>query len=188
MPTMMDAARAMEKVKGLWRPYLPASLSSIAADKIFIFCNKLDYSVMFNFVYEGLFKKALGLTQPSTDFVDGVFAFVSPFPHNIRKVFVSPLPTVDEKVLAHEYIHWLSHENFYPKYYGIGGENPHRVEGLTQWCTIGCGYKQYEEPQAYTVEWLKTCGWMSADTGNAVRALEFLFEGIATDLSSLHPH
>jgi hypothetical protein len=188
MPTMADAAKAMDKVKATWGTYLPTTLSGVAADKIFVFCDKARYDVTFKMVYDGLFKRALGLVPESKDFVDGVFAFVSPFPHNRRKVYVSPLPNVTEKILAHEYVHWLSHEKFYPDYYSVGGENPHRIEGVTQWLTTCCGYNQFEQPVAYTMEWLKTSGWMLADSANAGRAINFIFQGVTTDLSSLHPH
>jgi hypothetical protein len=185
---MMDAAKAMEKVKALWGTYLPTNLSGIAADQIFVFCEASFYADKFKLVYDGLFSKALGLKRDSKDFVDGVFAFVSPDAHDTRKVYVSPKPNVTEKILAHEYVHWLSHTAFYPDYYGVGGENPHRVEGITQWLTTCCGYNQYEEPVAYTMEWLKTTGWLDADKGNAERAKKFIFQGVVSDLSALHPH
>jgi hypothetical protein len=186
MPTMMDAAKAMERVRATWGGYLPPALAKVPAEKIFVFCDKLRYEITFKMVFDGLFKKALGMPKASHDYVDGVFAFVSPFPHNRRKVYVSTLPNITHKILAHEYVHWLSHEAFYPDYYRIGGENPYRVEGITQWCTTVSGYDQYEPPEAYRMEWYKTWGWMNADPGNPDRALRFIFQGAVTDLGALH--
>ncbi len=37
-----------------------------------------------------------------------------------------------EGLLAHDYIHWLSHPNFYPKHYKKGGGCPFQVEGCTE--------------------------------------------------------
>ena len=81
----------------------------------------------------------------------------------------------------------MTHEELYPEYYKEGGNNPFRIEGITQWVAVEAGYNHYEAPEGYTDEWLKTKSWLKADTGNLDRMLQFLFNGVKTDLKDLHP-
>lgn len=37
--------------------------------------------------------------------------------------------------LFHEFVHYLSHGNFYPEFYAMGGENPKILEGVTEFLT-----------------------------------------------------
>ena len=68
--------------------------------------------------------------------VDGVDAFVSPEPdHNERRIYVKVGGDETHGVLVHEFIHWLSHPDFYPAFYKTGGTAPGIVEGATEYFT-----------------------------------------------------
>jgi hypothetical protein len=68
--------------------------------------------------------------------------------------------------------------------YKSGGDNPFRVEGATEWLALMC-FNQYGI--AYQAQLDKTFAWIQADSGNVPRLLAFVFRGIYTDLSSIHP-
>jgi hypothetical protein len=192
MVTMVDARRAMQRVQAQFGAYIPAHLLKYKAEDIFVFCDANQYKNYFSMIFEILFKKAGNYREESLDFfqgpsrhICGVPAFASPHPHSRRKIYISPNDWVVEKILAHEYIHWLSHDNFYPEYYKVGGHHPFQVEGITQLATLWTGYDNSD--RAYEPNWLQTQSWVSADRMNQDRMLRFLFQGIATNLDSIHP-
>ena len=68
--------------------------------------------------------------------VKGVDAFVSPEQdRNKRKVYIKLGADETPGVLVHEFIHWLSHPDFYPNFYEKGGTAPNIVEGVTEYFT-----------------------------------------------------
>ena len=70
----------------------------------------------------------------------------------------------------------------------VGGQHPFQVEGATQWLTVNCGYAQeFQQVPAYQSEFLKTDSWLGGDGTNLDRMLGYLFNGVKTDLSSIHP-
>jgi hypothetical protein len=194
---MDDARTAMTKVQATWGTYIPAQLLKYKAEDIFVFCDADKYRNYFSMIYEILFKKAGNYQEASLDFfkdprgidsfraVCGIPAFASPHPHSRRMLYISPNHWVVEKILAHEYIHWLSHEKFYPEYYKVGGQNPFRVEGITQWVTCSTGYDNLD--RAYEANLLQTDSWVRADRGNLDRMLKFMFQGTSTNLDAIHP-
>jgi hypothetical protein len=189
MVTIVDAKNAMKKVQTLWRAWIPSHLVKYEAEDIFIFCDSDKYKNYFSMIFELIFKKAGNYPQGPLDFFNrgicGIPAFASPHPHTRRMLYISPNTWVTEKILAHEYMHWLSHENFYPKFYQVGGANPFRVEGVTQWLTCEAGYDMND--RVYEHEWLKTDSWIRADKRNLDRMLTFMLQGVATNLDSIHP-
>ena len=189
MVTMADAKTAVRKVHERWGAYIPAQLREYEPEDIFLFCDADKYKNYFTMIYELIFKKAGNFPQAPLDFfnkgVCGIPAFASPHPHSRRMLYISPNTWVTEKILAHEYIHWLSHMNFYPNFYKVGGGNPFRVEGITQWTTCATGYDNSD--RAYELELWKTSSWLCADRQNLDRMLLFMFQGVATDLASIHP-
>jgi hypothetical protein len=65
-----------------------------------------------------------------------VDAFVSPDPsHVTRQIFIKIGGDETYGVLYHEFIHWLSHSDFYPGFYRKGGKAPGVVEGTTEYFT-----------------------------------------------------
>jgi hypothetical protein len=191
MVTIVDARTAMQKVQTKWGAYIPAHLLKYKAEDIFVFCDSHKYRTYFSMTFEVLFKKAGNYPQESGDFfqgasqhICGVPAFASPHPHTRRKLYISPNDWVVEKILAHEYIHWLSHENFYPEYYKVGGQHPFQVEGVTQWVTCETGYDNSD--RAYEANLLQTNAWVRGDTRNMDRMLKFMFQGVPTNLDAIH--
>jgi len=68
--------------------------------------------------------------------VDRVDAFVSPEPnHDERRIYVKVGGDETHGVLVHEFLHWLSHSDFYPGFYKQGGTAPGIVEGTTEYFT-----------------------------------------------------
>jgi len=194
MATMTDATTAMAAVQTVWGDRVPSSLLAYSAQDIVVFADNTQWTNMFTGVYDVVFKPANSFKEKAGDYIDFVFAFVTPtFSHAKRKIYVSPKTQgygldVQLMVLSHEYIHWLSHEKFYPLYYIKGGDSPFRVEGITQWLTLACGYQTaWSKLQAYKDETLKTDSWLKGDTRNRDRMLKYIFDGEKTDLSSLHP-
>jgi hypothetical protein len=188
MGTMIDAKNAMKKIQAAWGAWVPANLLAYKAEDIYVFCDDKKYRTYFSMIYEILFKKAGSYSADADAFVCGVPAFTSPHPRTRRQLYISPnQASTTEKVLAHEYVHWLTHENFYPEFYKVGGHNPFRVEGITHLVTCWAGYNLYEEPIGYVHEVLQTDAWIKADGNNLDRMLKFLFQGIETKLDDLHP-
>jgi hypothetical protein len=194
MPTFADVNFAMQRVQHTWGAHIPGGLLGYTANQITVFPDEAGYTRAFRFIYDVVFKAANNFHQQAEDFIDGVLAFVSPtFDHAKRKIYVAPkvqgyTQAQQRMVLSHEYIHWLSHEKFYPTYYMVGGQHPFQIEGLTHWMTVACGYQlEAMTLPAYVDETTKADAWLRADGGNRQRLLDFLFRGIPTDLSEIHP-
>ncbi len=194
MPTIADVEYAMARVQARWGQHIPAHLKNYSAQQITKFTDQAGYAQAFRFIYDVVFKFANNFQQEHHECIDGVLAFVSPtFDHSKRKIYIAPkvdsyTQAQQRMVLSHEYIHWLSHQNFYPTYYMVGGQHPFRVEGLTHWMTIECGYQaEAQGLPAYFDETLRAEAWLGADGGNLGRMLDFIFNGKATDLAALHP-
>lgn len=84
--------------------------------------------------------------------VKGVDAFVSPEPdRNKRRVFIKLGADETPGVIVHEFIHWLSHPNFYPDFYETGGTAPGIVEGVTEYFTR----KYYPNRNYYNAYYVK---------------------------------
>lgn len=196
--SMALANAAKARVWHFWGAHIPAPLQARAASELFTFhAMKASYDIAFAATYLRTFRSANAMTCRASDQVaGGVAAFVTAVDdHRDRKIHVSneafngpPHKTAydDEALLAHEYIHWLSHANFYPNYYRVGGANPFRVEGFTEWLMIEC-YPANAVNIVYVAEYQKTAAWVAADPRNLGRLLNFIFQGVATDLSALHP-
>ena len=193
MPTLFDVKEAMKAVQDTWGGDIPAELLAYRADQVVILATETQWAQAFKFIYDVVFKPANNFNEKATDFIDGVLGFVTPtFSHSKKKIYISPKVqgyTKEEQkmVLSHEYIHWLSHERFYPTYYMAGGNHTFQVEGITQWLTVECGYKkEFATLPAYRQEYLKTDSWLKADAGNQSRMLAYIFGGTKTDLGSIH--
>ncbi|MHC4253680.1 MAG: hypothetical protein ACYS9X_31575 [Planctomycetota bacterium] len=166
MPTMVDARKALLKVQKRWKSMIPPELLKYKADQIVVLANDSRFKLF--------------------------SAFVSPFPDNAtRQIYVSLSgistfsPAEQQMIMSHEYVHWLSHSKFYPDYYKVGGLNPFRVEGVTQWTTVQCGYlTEHTSAGGYHNEYLKTKAYLSSKPTQKA-ALDFMFKGLPTDLSKL---
>ncbi|HSW08393.1 hypothetical protein [Aquabacterium sp.] len=194
MPNLADMTEAMAAVQKAHGQHIPKGLLAYKASDIAIFADETQWQQAFRFIYDIVFKPSNQFKEEAGAFIDGVLGFVTPvFSHEKRKIYLSPKVQGYTRrqqlmVLSHEYLHWLSHESFYPTYYMVGGQHPFQVEGATQWLTVACGYQQeFKTLPAYQDEYLKTDAWLKADTRNLARMQAYLFNGVRTDLSSIHP-
>lgn len=193
MPTMQDVKDAMQRVQDSLRAHLPKELLAYKADQITILASEDQWKTAFRFIYDVVFKPANQFKQEAGDFIDGVLGFVTPtFDHQKRRIYISPKAQgysqdVQQMILSHEYIHWLSHQAFYPSMYMIGGDCPFRVEGVTQWLTVKrCGYqREFNLLPAYRDEMLKTDSWLGGSPGNEQLMLDYIFKGKKTDLNGI---
>jgi hypothetical protein len=188
--SMEVAKRAIDAVWKRWGSHIPDELKSYQAKDIFVFeATESSFTKAFTPTFTNTFKPALQMSVTAQECASTVAAFsTAHLTHSMRKLHISPKgiapPERPIEVLAHEYIHWLSHESFYPSYYKTGGNHPFQVEGITEWLTMGC----FTSGQvAYINEYNKTEAWLASDSGNEGRMLNFIFKGKATDLNSLHP-
>ena len=142
--SLQIAKEGMKKVLDRWGTLIPAEAQRYKAEDIFRFHDS-NYSFLsvFHMTFEVLFKKANGLQCPADQVGSGCGAFVTPTQsHEARLIHVHPGNLSKEfdplGLLSHEYIHFVSHPTFYPRYYGGGGDNPFRVEGATEWLNLQC--------------------------------------------------
>jgi hypothetical protein len=192
------ATAAKATVLSKWGAFIPTQLHRAAPGSFFKFhATDASYAIAFAATYIRTFRNANCMTCRASDKIaPGVAAFVTANRNNLdREIHVAPAaltlmpgqtPADAEALLAHEYIHWLSHPNFYPSYYRVGGANPFRVEGFTEWLMMEC-YPPNAVNIVYQAEYQKTSAWLDADRNNLSRLLNFIFNGVATDLSALHP-
>ncbi|MHC5057723.1 MAG: hypothetical protein ACYTKD_23885 [Planctomycetota bacterium] len=193
MLTMVDARKALLTVQKRWKSMIPPALLKYKAKQIVVLADDLTFKLHFTKAYEGVFKTATGMTETTGAAIAGAPAFVSPFPDNAkRKIYVS-VKGIEKSftlaqqlmIMSHEYVHWLSHSKFYPDYYKVGGLNPFRVEGITQWATVQCGYlSEHKSAGGYQNEYLKTESYLK-NKPTQKAALDFIFKGLPTDLSKL---
>jgi hypothetical protein len=191
-PTMLDMTAAMEKVWDRWGSAIPSALKKYRAADIVIFAGKPQWDFHFTHAYVRVFRPANQFAELPRQFIDGVLGFVTPIArHQERKIYLSPKAqgfSRDEQrmILSHEYIHWLSHASFYPEYYAAGGMNPFRVEGITQWLTVECGYhSEFRSLPAYQDEHLKTSSWLAGNKRRRQEILDFAFAGKNTSLKAI---
>jgi len=213
-----DAKSAMEQVWSRWGTHIPRELRRYKADDIFRFhSSQSTFDSAFHLTFETTFKKANGLTCPAEAIGAGCGAFVTPTQsHEARLIHIHPRNLTQEfdpmALFSHEYIHFLSHPSFYPAYYKVGGQNPFRVEGATEWLTLESYSSGFDlnalhaqdpaftnrttwhlvadsvgRPITYVAEYQKTKAWLQADRNNLKRLLDFVFRGIGTNLGAIHP-
>jgi hypothetical protein len=233
--TMRDAERARELVLATWGHYIPAEVQQYTADQIFVlYTNPSYYRAAFGVMWDAAFRRVVvrectaqkprnvADLQTQLDNIDtastgGTLAgFVTASRNNRqRRIHINPEAQEFDPIgaLAHEYIHFLSHPNFYPDYYMEGGDNPFRIEGVTDWLTIHCFSDYFDElpaqsrimarqfqidspggmplkaknRAAYRANFQKTNAWIKADAQNLGRLLQFVFRGVKTDLSGIRP-
>ena len=195
---MIMAQTAMDAVLKQWGAEIPTELQALRAEQIFVLhSTPLTYQTSFSVMWDAAFRKVveaecIAARRPvpgATAAGAQLFGFVSATSSALnrqRRIHINPQSTDPNPInaAAHEYIHFLSHVNFYPDYYKSGGDNPFRVGGATEWLALMC-FDQYGI--AYQAQLDKTFAWIQADSGNVPRLLAFVFRGIYTDLSSIHP-
>ena len=191
-PTLMDVKVAMANVWAKWGTAIPSGLNHYRAEDIVIFASESQWNLAFTMTYVKVFRPANQFKELPRQFIDFVLGFVTPVAdHEQKKIYLSPkvqgyTRSQQRMILSHEYIHWLSHGAFYPDFYVIGGDNPFRVEGITQWLTVECGYTtEFAAVPAYQDEYLKTAAWLGSSTVRKNAMLEYIFKGVKADLSQI---
>ena len=189
MLTMLDAERALGMVMATYEGYIPSELKSKTASDIFIFCEEDDYARRFKHTYDTAFKQANSVLIKGTISPLDISGFVTAVAdHSIRKVCMPKRESVKWTTLVHEALHYLSHENFYPIYYLVGGQHPFQVEGATEYFTRATSpsNSDLKSRQNYQSHYLKTDAWLENNRGNYMRMVDFLFKGIATNMDAIH--
>lgn len=187
------AERAIQKVWDRWGRYIPSELKKYTARDLIRFHRDEDsFLQAFTPTYERTFRPANdSLKDMSARACAGGCAAFSTahITHSTRKLHISAKGMQESEpdvLLSHEYLHWLSHERFYPSHYRKGGNRPFQVEGITEWLTIEC-YPPGQATVVYTDEYRKTVAWLQADSANERRMLDFIFQGRESNLDSLKP-
>jgi hypothetical protein len=154
VPNTYDASQVMEVVLNRYEGYLPGGLASkvrgLNPARVFRILPESEYRQYFGAVFRNFFAAinvcALGGTKRMIGIAnDGVN---DPFSSIACPAFCAPAVEVTDRViyvnrdlgvtvgtLYHEFIHYLSHPNFYPEFYSLGGRNPEILEGVTEYLT-----------------------------------------------------
>jgi hypothetical protein len=147
-----DATRAIELVLKTYGSYLPSGVASAirgrSARDIVKILPANEYRPIFDEYYRSFFaainSKAFGIVHTITianadEEVCGSFncpAFCSPAVVNTgRTIYVNKDEDTTFATVCHELCHYISHGNFYPEFYSMGGENPKILEGITEYLT-----------------------------------------------------
>ncbi len=181
-----DADRAMNLVRSRYGAHYQKGLDSMSAETVFVFLDLPAFTTKFAVTYNGCFKTANNFTETAQELVDYVNAFVAADLYNFqRKIYVKKDPSLGWGTLVHEYIHYLSHPSFYPKFYSIGGANPDIVEGFTEYLTRSADLELFKVRTSYESQYQKTRSWVESGRGNYDRLLATLFGGAASPLAML---
>jgi hypothetical protein len=149
--TNADAVRAIRAVLDKYGSYLNAGyvmgMRGIASTDIIKILPASQYRPQFDQYYRSFFApiNSMGRTVQMIDIANadaevcGSFncpAFCSPAVHtSARKIYVNVDEPNTYATLCHELCHYISHGNFYPEFYSMGGANPDILEGVTEYLT-----------------------------------------------------
>ncbi len=157
MPNTLDASDAMQQVLDRYETYLPAGLApkirSMNPSRIFRILPAAKYEPYFDAVFRNFFaainvsacggtKEVIGVANDSKSAFDNFAcpAFCAPAVNvTDRVIYVNRDAGVTNGTLYHEFIHYLSHPNFYPEFYAMGGNSPNILEGVTEYLTRRVG-------------------------------------------------
>ena len=147
MLNTMDASSVMEVVLNRYEQYLPGGLASKVRSmnpaRIFRILPAGSYQPYFDAVFTNFFAAvnvcALGMDVIGVANRGESFpcpAFCAPAVNvTDRVIYVNRDSGVTVGTLYHEFVHYLSHPNFYPEFYALGGDNPRILEGVTEYLT-----------------------------------------------------
>lgn len=201
---------ATQRVWATWGAYIPPYYRVASPGHIFILhMNEASLRIPFTPVWNELFKTTVQSTDPA-ETVPLPGGFVTPQRNRLeRKIHINLAAAEFDWVglFAHEYIHWLSHENFFPLYYGsMPGKTNDIVEGATDYLMLKCfhGYadgltpaalQQYhnaclyqgvtklkkQERAAYNWkgQYTNMSAWVKSSPGNEAALVNFVFNGVA---------
>lgn len=206
---------AVDRVWSRWGNAIPSELRRYRPRDVFrLHDNVFSFNSVFNLTFATTFDKALNYSCPVDMARNQCGGFVTPtLSHETRLIHIHPVNLSNEfdplGLLVHEYIHFLSHPNFYPKYYKLGGNSVFRVEGATEWLNLQCfanyydglsarSIKQADDSQpekpfelqdraAYLTNHERIKSWLQGDQRNLGRLLNYVFKGNVADMSPVNP-
>jgi hypothetical protein len=186
MLTMGDAETAFEMIKSCYGPHILPGLRNKQARDIYVFCDEMEFATWFQMTYVTAFKKANAVLIPDLIASSDINGFVNAQgDYDARRIYIPKRNGILWGTLAHEALHYFSHKAFYPEFYLVGGQHPFQVEGATEYLTRQADIRLASR-RNYQSHYERTCAWLSGDKGNYVRMVNFLFQGIPVDLSSIH--
>ncbi len=192
--TYEDAQKAMDTVILKYGNYISDDLKKHSAYTVFQFCDPVRYRLMFTQAYTRVFKNANRVLIPQVITHEQVPAFVMP---ELGARVVSRRIIVGNRAcnagsnttigtLIHEYIHYVSHKNFYPDYYNSGDEYaPFFVEGATEYFTRETKHTAAVCRKNYQKHYKITSKWVRNDKGNRDKLLKYLFQGVKFDAHTI---
>jgi hypothetical protein len=149
----LNASEVMMKVLARYEPLLPlglaATVRTMNTARIFHILPQANYTPHFDAYYRSWFAainieacggttKVIGIAKAPTDVYTSFAcpAFCAPSVNVIdRRIYVNRDAPITIGTLYHEFIHFLSHGNFYPEFYATGGRSPIILEGVTEYLT-----------------------------------------------------
>lgn len=160
--TPENAARAIQLVKLKYAALLPANFVMPSKDRFKFYTLAGGFDTVFNAIYIKTFRKAndaiFGNQKIGAHLING---FVTPDEDpSDRIIYINLDGSGDMGTLVHETLHAISHADFYPRYYCVGGQSPAVVEGVTEYLTrksslsIGMARHSYEGWYQTTESWV----------------------------------
>jgi hypothetical protein len=178
-----DASAAIHEVLAAYDAYLSPELKLAVASKpvgeIFVFCDPATYAAKFDVTWYCVFKKAINSLNSdySSKVVPGFCS--SEKDRTARKIYLQSGVCDNPCTYHHEFIHWLTHPDFYPVYYTVGGHAPFQVEGITEYATRSISQTIAQTRKGkYENNYLKTKSWIDHSPGRRDTALQLMFQGI----------
>lgn len=163
MVDLNDAVTAMTDVLKRYEDVLPGGLAgrvrSANPATIFHILPEANYTPHFDAYFRKWFAATNVVACGGTESVIGIAnsnrsvyasfacpAFVAPAVDPMhRKIYVNADAGVTIGTLYHEFVHFLSHGNFYPEFYALGGRNAIILEGVTEFLTRAVGPEIYRD-------------------------------------------
>ena len=189
MLTMSDAERAFTMVLATYEGYILPELKKKTAREVFLFCDEQDFALRFDYTYQTAFKQANSVLIPGLITAKDINGFVTAeVDYDKRKVCIPKREGIAWPTLVHESLHYVSHQNFYPTYYLVGGQHPFQVEGATEYLTRATSPSNVDLQARKNSQnhFLRTSAWLDADRGNYGRMVDFFFKGVTCNLDSIH--
>lgn len=133
--------QGVERVMRRWGNHIPLHLRTVKASDIFLFYSDETFlRDAFAPTWDGLFKRVSGSSATSEDVVLPA-GFVTPERDPLhRKVHINLNAEEFDwlGLMTHEFIHWLSHEEFFPVYFQSSPGSFDRFEGITDYLMLKC--------------------------------------------------
>lgn len=189
-----DAQTAMDEVVAKYEAWIPKDVlkdvKDRSAETIFQFFDDAEYAVLFDHVYDTVFKAANAALFGSNVITAAMCpGFCTPKTTQKKKmIFMANGRGTTKGTYYHEFIHFLQDPAFYPAYYITGGMAPFQVEGVTEYLTRGVSAtvaRERDGQKKYQSNFLKTDAWVKQDKKNYEKMLAFNFQGVAVDLSAV---